>query len=146
MLVLPLHHVAHVPVGVEEFAVQVGGGDHIGQGLAGVPFAEALEIGVDDHRDRVVADHAVGFLAAVGPDREVAGIGAREPVVRQAGLDEVVDPVRLHEGEERVLGAERVPERKFGVVVEPLDVCTWPSGPRTWPSTSLRTVGATRVW
>ena len=118
---LSLYHIALVTIGVEELAVQVGGGDHVAEGLAGVPIAEALEVGVDDDRDRVVADHAVGFLAAVGPDRKVAVVRAREPVVCQAGLDEVIDAAGLDECQKRVLGAERIPERQFGVVVEPLD-------------------------
>ena len=77
-----------------------------------VEGAEALAVGVDDHGDRVVADHAVRLPAEVGDD----GQEAHRPVVGEHRIDEAVHALRHGERVERVRGAEGVPEREAGVV------------------------------
>ncbi len=62
-----------------------GAGEHGGERLVGVEAADAFEIGVGDHRDRVIPDHRVGLVAGELPHGQASAFA----VLGQKGLDEV---------------------------------------------------------
>jgi hypothetical protein len=89
-------------------------------------------IGVGDHRHGVIADHRPGFLAVELPDRQDA-VGALLLRGDQRIDDVAVAFLGLDQGQQRVLGAEGVPQRKGRVEGEiPFQLAswTWSSGPR----------------
>ncbi len=109
----------HQAVGAEAVQTEFGpggGGDQGLQRLRDVEIGEAAGDGVRDHGGGVVADHAVGLVAPEFPDGQFAGL----VVDGQEGLEEVVAPLGLELPEERVLGAEGVPEREHGVALPAL--------------------------
>ncbi len=67
---------------------------------------------------RVVADHAPGFVARQRPDRQ--HVLVELAIVGQHGADEIVDALRLDDRQQRMLGAEGVPQREGAVVLEAL--------------------------
>ena len=97
-------------------AFSVGDGKRLLDSLVGFLFVDAgesLEAGVHQGRNRVVADHAVVFLAGEGPyGQESDGL-----FMGHHGLGYACHPVRKEEGVEGVGGAEGVPLRKGGVVL-----------------------------
>lgn len=105
-------HVAARHIFAEPGIRRIGGaGDHRRQRGIRVEPPDALQIGVGDHRSGVIADHrprlaplelpdgqdAVGTVVAAGDERA-------DDVARRGG--------RLHERQQRMFGAERIPQRE----------------------------------
>ena len=76
---------------------------------------ESLQVGVDDDRHGVMADHAVRVRSAQPPDWQVA-VPFVDPEQR---AHETVHPLGCQQRVERMRRAERVPERKGRVVFAP---------------------------
>ena len=100
-------------VGGQAEDVLLCAGLHGFQGELGVVAANALEPGVGDERNGVVADHAVGFVGGQFPHRQAAAVA----VVGQGGGHEIASAFALHEGEQGVGGAVGVPQGKHRVLV-----------------------------
>ena len=84
----------------------------------GIEALDALQVGIDDDRHGVIADHAPGLVALQRPDRQQM-IDALV-VMGQHRVDHVGVALGLNQGEQRMLGAIGVPERKDRVVGEAL--------------------------
>ena len=67
---------------------------------------DSLEVGVDDHRNRMMPGHGIGLVPYQRPDGEESVLA----VEREHRVDHVVDTVGLGDGVERVGGTERVPQ------------------------------------
>ena len=91
---------AIVPIGTHATTVLTGGVGHGFEGLLGVKAADAREIGIGNHRNGMVADHAMGFVAGQLPNgKHVFGIGL---VIINKGIDEIDGAFPLDEAEERM--------------------------------------------
>ena len=78
--------------------------------------AKSLRVGVGNHRNGVVGDHAPGLVAGQRPDGQ--GVLVELAIVGQHRADEVVDALRLDDRQQRMLGAEGIPQREGAIVLK----------------------------
>ena len=84
---------------------------HCSESLFSIEARESVDICVGNDRYRVVAYHAEGLICSEFPCREYSAC----LIIIQEGVDDIHFTLRCEESEQRVLGAEGVPEREHGI-------------------------------
>src|SRR5690349_14465900 len=94
--------------------IEDGAVPHSLVGFRYIKVPDAFAVGIPDHRDGVIADHAFGLIGRKLPDGKAAALLE----LTDKSVDEIRRTLLIDQRKQGMLGAVGIPEREYRIVIE----------------------------